>query len=245
MSALHSVLSAVRQFLLDPRAFFEDRGTASTLPLAALVVVGLAIALAVGVTILGGILAGTVDGTVMVDNPDRPPQGICDAFDNDSPATEGCEEPAEIERDAGSLVREAANGFLGTVVVAPFLLWLAGGVTVYLGGLLAGGDTSLSGSFSVAGWAAVPEFGRLVAGIAILQFALADVTITNLETAPEAVRTAIAPVEPYIALATVLTAAWQLYILSAGLSIEADIDRPRAAAIMGVPLALFVLSTLL
>ncbi|MFD1646280.1 YIP1 family protein [Haloarchaeobius litoreus] len=245
MSALHSVLAAVRQFLLDPRAFFEDRGTASTLPVAALAVVGLAIALAVGVTVMAGILAGAVQGTVMVDNPDRPPQGICDAFGNDSPATEGCDEPAEIERDAGSLVREAANGFIGTVVVAPFLLWLAGGVTVYLGGVLAGGDTSLSGSFSIAGWVAVPEFGRLAAGLVAIQFALADVTITNLESAPEAVRTAIAPVEPYIALATVLTAAWQLHILSAGLAVEADVDRPRAAVVTGVPLALFVLATLL
>ncbi|WP_440989287.1 YIP1 family protein [Haloarchaeobius baliensis] len=244
MSARHSVLTALRQFLLDPRAFFEEHGTASTLPVAALAVVGLAIALAVGVTILGGILAGAVDGTVMVDNPDRPPGPTCEVFGNDTPGVEGCDEPAEIERDAGSLVREAANGFLGTVIFAPFLLWLAGGITVYLGGLLVGGDTSLAGSFSVAGWAAVPEFGRLVAGLVALQLALGDATITNLESAPEAVRTAIAPIEPYLAVAAVLTAVWQLHILSAGLSVEADVDRLAAAVVTGIPLSLLVLTTL-
>jgi len=237
-------LHLVRQFLLEPRTFFEEHGTTSTLPVAALAVVGLAIALAVGVTIVAGMLAGAVQGTVMVDNPDRPPQGICDAFDNDSRVSEGCDEPAEIERDAGSLVREAANGLVGTVVFAPFLLWLAGGVTVYLGGLLVGGDTSLSGSFSVAGWAAVPEFARLLAGLAILRFALADVTISNLESAPAAVRAAIAPVEPFVALASLLTAAWQLSILSAGLAVEADISRGTAAVVTGIPLGLLVLVTI-
>jgi hypothetical protein len=240
MTALHPV----RQFLLDPRAFFEEHGTASTLPFAALVVVALAIALAVGVTIVAGILAGAVQGTVMVDNPDRPPEPTCEAFDDDTPGVDGCDQPAEVERDAGSLVREAANELVGTVIFAPFLLWLAGGVTVYLGGLLVGGDTGLSGSFSVAGWAAVPEFARLVAGLAILQFALADVTITDLESAPAAVRTAIAPVEPFIALASLLTAAWQLSVLSAGLSVEADISRGAAAVVTGVPLAILVLATL-
>ncbi|MFC4408578.1 YIP1 family protein [Haloarchaeobius iranensis] len=240
MAALHPI----RQFLVEPRAFFEEHGTASTLPVAALAVVGLAIALAVGVTVMSGMLAGAVQGTVMVDNPDRPPQGICGAFENDSPVTEGCDEPAEIERDAGAIVREAANEFVGTVVLAPFLLWLAGGLTVYLGGLLVGGDTSLPGSFSVAGWAAVPEFARLVAGLAILQFALADVTITNLESAPAAVRAAIAPVEPLVALASLLTAAWQLSILSAGLAVEADISRGAAAVVTGIPLGLLVLATL-
>jgi hypothetical protein len=240
MAALHPV----RQFLLEPRAFFEEHGTASTLPIAALAVVGLAIALAVGVTIVAGILAGAVQGTVMVDNPDRPPEPTCEAFGNDTPGVDGCDEPAEIERDAGSIVREAANEFLGTVILAPFLLWLAGGVTVYLGGLLVGGGTSLSGSFSVAGWAAVPEFARLVAGLAIVQFALADVTITNLESAPEAVRAAIAPVEPFIALASLLTAAWQLYVLSAGLSVEAEVSRGAAAVVTGIPLAILVLATL-
>lgn len=244
MSALHSVLGSARQFLTDPRAFFEDHGTAGTLPIAALAVVGLAIALAVGVTVLGGILAGAVDGTVMVDNPDRPPEPTCEAFGNDTPGVDGCDEPAEVERDAGSLVQEAANDLVGTVVLAPFLLWLAGGVTLYLGGLVAGGDTSASGSFAVAGWAAVPEFARLVAGLAILQFALADVTITSLQSAPEAVRAAIAPVEPFIALASLLTAVWQLHVLSAGLAVEADISRGAAAVVTGVPLALFVLASL-
>jgi len=244
MSALHSTLDAVRRFLFEPRTFFEEHGTAATLPIAALAVVGLAIALAVGVTILGGILAGAVDGTVMVDNPDRPPEPTCEVFGNDTAGVEGCDEPAEVEREAGSLVREAANGFIGTVVVAPFLLWLAGGVTLFAGGRLADGDPGLSGSFAVAGWAAVPEFGRLLSGLALLQFALADVTITSLESTPEAVRAALAPVEPFITLASLLTVAWQLVVLSAGLSVEADISRGAAAVVTGVPLALLLLVTL-
>lgn len=241
-----SVLHAARQFLLDPRAFFEERGTAGTLPGAAVAVVVLAVVLGVAVALVGGILAGAVDGTVTVDNPDRPSDSICEMFgdDPDASMSERCDEPKTIERDAGSIVREATEQFYIPMLVAPFLFWLAGAVTLYLGGLGVGGDTSLAGSFGVAGWAAVPELVRVVVGLAAVDYAMADVTVSNLESAPAAVGTALAPVDPYLAAVTVLTAAWQLHILSAGLAVEADVDRLAAAVVTGIPIGLLVFASL-
>ncbi|SNZ12406.1 Yip1 domain-containing protein [Natronoarchaeum philippinense] len=229
---------ALRQFLLSPAAFFEERPPARTFPIAAGLVVLLAVCLTGGILALESILEGAIDATVTMDNPDRPPEPFCDGEFGESGSSfdDGCDEPRTIERDAGALVAEAMRSFLWIGMVVPFVMWFLGGVVLFGAGRLAGGDPSLGGAFALAGWAAVPELARLVVGIGSLWVVLSNTTITDFEQADVALDAALAPVTPWLALASLLTIGWQWYILSAGLSKDADLSRAAAGVAVAVPL---------
>lgn len=51
----------------------------------------------------------------------------------------------------------------------------------------------------------------------------------------------IAPVEPVLLAASLVTIGWQWYLLTGGLSREAGISRGAAALAVGVPLGIFSL----
>lgn len=240
--ALHSL----RQLVVHPVGFFEERGVAETLPIAIGLVVAFAIALAIGVALVGSMLAGAIDATVTVDNPDRPPEWVCEqhADDPDSMFGDGCDEPETVERDVGPMVYDAATGQIPTLFVAPFVLWLLGTAVIYAAGRITGGSPTFGGSLSLAGWAALPEFLRLAVGLAALRYVLSDLTITDPEQSIDVLESALAPIEPAITAATVLTVAWQWYLLTGGLSVEAEIPKRVAAVAIGVPLLAWTLITL-
>lgn len=171
----------LRQLVLSPGAFFEERPPAETLPIAAGVVVLFAVALLVGILLLGSMLAGAIDATVTMDNPNRPPDWVCErhADDPDSVLGEGCDEPATIQRDAGALVQEEVNDYLWIGVVVPFVLWLVAGVVLFGAGRIAGGSPSFPGTLALAGWAALPEFLRLGVGLVGLRAVLSNATIPS------------------------------------------------------------------
>ncbi|RQG99701.1 Yip1 family protein [Natrarchaeobius oligotrophus] len=237
---------SLRQLLLSPAAFFDDHPPASTLPIAAGIVFLFALALVGSVSLLGSLLADAIDATVTMDNPNRPPDPICDAHadDPDSPIGRNCDEPATIERDAGELAREAVHEYLPFALIGPFLLWGVGAVVLYGAGRLSGGTPTFAGSLALAGWAAVPEFFRFGVGLVGIHVALSDVTITDPERAADVVTAAIGPLEPVFLAASVLTLAWQWHLLTGGLTREANIPWGRAAVAVGVPLGLFALLSL-
>ena len=236
----------LRQLVVSPGAFFEERPPAETLPVAAGIVLAFALSLLVGFFLVGAMLAGAIDATVTMDNPDRPPDWVCEqhADDPDSAFGEGCDEPATIERDAGALVREAVNEYLWIAIVGPLVLWLLGGIVLFGAGRLAGGSPSFSGTLALAGWAALPEFLRLGVGLAGLWFVLSNVTITNPERGAAALQSAMAPVEPILVVASLVTIGWQWYLLAGGLSREAELSWGTAAFAVGVPLGIFSLFAL-
>ncbi|MXV64566.1 YIP1 family protein [Natronorubrum sp. JWXQ-INN-674] len=235
----------LRQFLLSPAAFFEERPPAETLPIAAGIVVLFAVSLVVSLVLIGSMLAGAVDATVTMDNPDRPPGPICDHHEgaSDSILSENCDEPETIERDAGALVQEAIHDYLWIALIGPFVLWLGGGVVLYAAGRLAGGTPSFTGTLALAGWAALPELFRLAVGVVAIRVALSSLTITDLDKAADALEAAMAPIDPVLLVASLVTVAWQWHVLTGGLSREAALSRRAAAVAAGVPLALYALVT--
>jgi hypothetical protein len=237
----------LRQLFLSPTKFFEDRPPRETLLVAAGLVALFAISLTVTLLLVGSMLAGAVDTTVTMDNPDRPPEPICEQYadDPDSAFGEGCDEPETVERDAGQLVQQAVHDHLWIGVVAPLVLWILGTIVLFAGGRLAAGDPSLSGTAALAGWAALPEFIRLVVGVTGLWYVLQDLTIRNPEQGAEVLETAMTSVEPVLLGASFITLVWQWTLLSAGLSGDADISWSAAASAVGIPLLIvFILGVL-
>lgn len=239
-----STRESARQIVIDPKAFFERRRPAKTLPYAVALVAVLAIATVVGTFVVGSMLAGAIDATVAMDNPERPPDWMCDGDDPDSTPAAGCDEPETVERDAGSLVYDATTDYAPLLLFAPFAVWVVGALVLNAAGRFAGGSPTWSGSFALSGWAALPELGRLVVGLAAIRYALWNTTITSVERAPAAFEAAMAPVGPILAVATVLTVAWQWHLLSGGLSVDADLSRRSARFAVGVPLAVWLLLAL-
>ncbi|MWV38987.1 Yip1 family protein [Natrialba sp. INN-245] len=236
-----SILRSIRTLLLSPGTFFEERPPAETLAVAAGVVVALAIALVIGLSLLGTIFAGSIDATVTMDNPDRPPEWVCDQHgDDESPLADNCDEPATIERDAGALAQETFHEYIPYALISPFILWIFSGIVLFAAGRLAGGDPSVPGSFALAGWAAVPEFVRLGAVLVGFWFVLRDVTITDPDAQLGVIEGAVASLEPILQVVSLLVLLWQWYLLTCGLSRDADVPWGTAAVAVGVPLALLV-----
>ena len=242
-----AALQPLRQLLVSPTMFFDERPPAETLPMAAGAVVLFTLALVVGIALTGSMLAGAIDATVTMDNPDRPPEQICErhADDPESVFGDDCDEPATIERDAGALVQEEMRQYIGFALVVPFVLWAVAGIVLFGTGRLVGGDPSFAGTVSLAGWAALPELFRLAVGLVGLWVALRDVTITDPDRAVEVLEAALAPVEPLLLVASLLTLGWQWYLLTGGMANESDIAWGEAAVAVGVPLGLFGLVSLL
>lgn len=234
---------SISQILLSPTAFFDDRPPAETLPVASVIVVVLALGLVGGILLLGSMLAGAVDATVTMDNPDRPPDFVCDqhADDPDSVFSEGCDEPVTIERDAGTLVQEAVRDYLWIGLVVPFVLWFIGAGVLYGVGRFAGGEPSFAGTLALAGWAALPELFRLAVGLVALAITLSGLTITDPERAVAVLQTAMAPIESVLLIASLVTVGWQWSLLTGGLSQEADVPWGSAAVGVAIPLGLFFL----
>lgn len=239
-----STRETLRQLLLHPTDFFERRRPADTLPYAIALVGVLAVATVIATFVVGAMLAGAIDATVTMDNPERPPDWMCDADDPDSTPAAGCDEPKTVERDAGALVYDATTDYAVPLLFAPFLLWVVGALVLNAAGRAAGGSPSWSGSFALSGWAALPELGRLVVGLAAIRYALWDTTITSVTGATAAFETAMAPVAPIVTGATILTVAWQWHLLSSGLAVDADVHPRAARVVVGVPLGVWLLLAL-
>ncbi|AFZ72715.1 YIP1 family protein [Natronobacterium gregoryi] len=242
------MLDAARQFLPDllvrPSQFFEEHRPAETLPIAIGIVVVLAIVCVAAVFLIGSMLAGAVAGTVTVDNPDRPPEPFCNGAGAAIGGDRGCDEPETIERDAGELIQDEVTEYVGYALLAPFLMWVLGGVVLFGAVRLANGAPSLSGAYALAGWAALPELVRVLAGLAVIQYVLSDLTITTLESAPAILESALAPFGPVLAIATLLVTLWQWFLLTGGLEADADLSRTAAAVAAGVPLAILLVASL-
>lgn len=239
-----STRETLRQLLVAPGEYFRRRRPADTLPYAVALVGLLALATVIGTFLVGSMLAGAVDATVTMDNPERPPDWMCDADDPESTPAAGCDEPKTVERDAGSLVYDATTDYAPLLLFAPFLVWVVGGIVLNIAGRIAGGSPSVAGTFALAGWAALPELVRLGVGLAALRYALWNTTITSVERAPAALEAAMAPVDPIVTAATILTVAWQWHLLSGGLAIDADVSRGSARVVVGVALGIWLLLAL-
>ena len=239
-ASLHAAGRRLWLFLRSPRQFFEASPVTTSPPLGFALVALFALALVASILYLGGLFAATVDVTVTVDNPDRPSEHHCEVFGDDSIHGDACDEPAEIERDAGEILREMAHEYVGHAFVMPFVLWALSGTILFVAARVTGGTGSAVKTFGVAAWAVIPEFLRLIAGLVALRYALRRSEFTGpVETLPEQFLTVVAPVETPLLVVSLLVLCWQWYLLTGGIREVHDLSRPAAAVAVGVPLAVW------
>lgn len=213
----------------------------------AVVLVGvLSIVTAASVVAIGVAIAGTIDGPVPVDNPEHPPEWVCDG---DSASTDGvwdCEAPETIDRDPQVIANEAVGGYIPFALAGPPLLWVLGTIVVFAGGRLAGGDPSGGGSAALAGWVSLGEFVRIAVAIGAIWYVLGGVTVSpdQPEAAIETYRAVLEPLRGPLAVVSLVVLAWQGAVLTRGLARDAAISRLAAATAVGIPIGLIALVTI-
>lgn len=243
--ALRAASRPVRLFVRSPRTFFREYSATKRLDVGFVLVLVLATVLAGSVVASGAVLAGSLDETVTVDNPDRPPAWACDGPASDgggSSFDEGCDEPATIERDAGELVQEAATEYVSTAFVAPFSLWAIAGVTLFAGARLAGGEGRFAETLAAAAWGAVPELVRIAAALVGFRYVLGRTSFSGpVESYPEQLASALAVLDAPLLVVGLGVLAWQWVVLAAAVEEIHDVSRTAAGTVVGAPLAVWAL----
>lgn len=207
-------------------------------PTAIAAVVFVTVGTALGIVALGAVFGATVDQQITVDNPDRPPEATCERFgdDADSFVAERCDEPEQIEIDAGAELRDAATSSLHYALIGVPIWWALFALALHGGAWVAGGSGSVADSFVIAGWALVSELLRVVAGVAAIWYALSNAAITGgtLEALESDLVAAITSATEPLLVASAVAIAIQWVIVVGGLEAKHDLDRGTAAGVATV-----------
>jgi len=241
---------APRTPLLRPDRYFANRepDLARGLAVAAIVTLA-AIVLIAG---LGAVFTAKIDGTVLVDNPERPPDMFCDGGMNETfeetNASFDCSAPAEIERDVDRILDRALGEFYGLMAIGmPIVLLIAAGL-LHAGTALVNGDGSFGKTLSVTAWGFAPTVVTLPIGLLALWLLMDPVTITP-GTDPAAIEAAIlGTMQPWLPAALALnlvTSVWGVAIWTFGLERGRSVTRAQAVAVAAVVMGLLAVGGLL
>ena len=226
---------APRTPLLRPDRYFAERdpSAACGLVVAVLFVAG---TLAM-VAVLGTIFTAKIDGTVMVDNPDRPSEPFCESGMNETfdemNSSFDCSAPAEIERNIDVVIDRAIGQFYGPLVIGvPIVFGVVAGL-LHLGTALADGRGSFGSTMTVAAWGFAPVLVTMPLALAALWVTMDPVTISP-GTDPSAFQsTLLAQIRAWAPIAFALNAAgslWGAAIWTFGLEHARGVSRVAAGA---------------
>lgn len=178
---------------------------------------------------VGWALTANVDGTVLVDNPARPPDAFC--------PEDGCEEPEQIERDVDTAIWDVMDRFVGPSFVVYPLVLIALTLLMHGGVWVVGGERGWFPTFAVVAWGLVPTLA--VVGLVVVGL---YATIDPITVSPgEDLSAAVAPLEaqlrafrPYGRAGSVIAAVWGGLIWRAGLIEHQGLPNTEATLIAGV-----------
>ena len=224
--------------LLRPDRFFAERELNGLRLLVVAVV--LVFSVPVAVSGVGWIVTERVDGTVMVDNPNRPPEAFCQGAPDSMDA--GCDAPAEVERDVDGPINDAMGQFMGPALLGFPIVLLLVGLALHAGSWLADGTNGAVRSFAVALWGLAPSLVGLVLALAVMWLVYDPLTVTP-ETDPsvlvEHTRWELQPLLRWGPVVSGLTTLWGAIIWRYGLVEERGLPGTEASVVAGVTAVLF------
>ena len=161
---------------------------------------------------VGWILVDHIDGTVMVDNPDRPPDYVCDGeFDSEIYDEDACDRPKEIEQNVDSVLWSAIEELIGPALLGfPLVLFITG-LLLHAGSWLANGEGGVFPSFAVAAWGMLPSLLSIVVMVPLLWLTLDSYTVLPNQNPSAAIEPIMSQLEGLSGVThgvTILTAVW-------------------------------------
>jgi hypothetical protein len=198
---------------------------------------------------VGWILADRIDGTVMVDNPDRPPAFVCDdGFHSDRYDEGACDRPREIEQNVDQLLWSAIEDLVGPALVAFPLVLLIIGVLLHTGSWAAAGSGGVFPSFAVAAWGLLPSVLSIFVMLPLLWLSLDTYTLLpgqTLGVATVPIMNRLESLRGVTIGVSMLTAVWGGVIWRYGLEHHRNISAASARLIAGTTALIVVLLGLL
>ncbi|MFC3959026.1 YIP1 family protein [Halovivax cerinus] len=201
------------------------------------IVVVVCLASGVSMTLAGDAVADEVEGTVAVDNPYGPPEGVCDG---ERASFYNCDAPETVDRSLGTAASNAVGGVTPRAALAPFAwMVLIAGLPVLVAGRAGRGDGDAIAAFrdglGIAALAAVPGLLRYAARPIAVERVVADWTHPGTL---DGVRTAaVSQLFPdgslWLAVVTV-SGVWTAAIVYGGVASAFDVGRGKAALIAAV-----------
>lgn len=238
-----SLCMAPRTPLLHPDRFFAERPR--HLGRIALVL-GLVVFTGLGTVYgIGYLLVTHVDGTVMVDNPERPPEVFCDSDMESVPFDESdCDAPQQVERDVDSIIWDAIGELSGPMLGGILILLVGLTIVVHAGSWLAGGTNGVAESFAVTVWGLAPMVVVIPVSMVVVSVVLEPVTLS----AAQDPSSAFAGLERQLrahqwigTVSTVVSSLWSAAIWRYGLEHERGVSGAAATAIAGAVALLVII----
>jgi hypothetical protein len=222
--------------LLRPDRYFAERELRFVRVMA---VVGLLVAAGPAVVYgVGWVLAENLDGTVLVDNPERPPDWVCEGDGGSAVFDEAdCDAPEQVERNVDAILWDAVEEVVGPAILAYPLALVVLTLLLHAGAWLAGAEHGLSPTFAVAAWGMVPTLVLLPVSLVALSLTLDPVTVspgTDPETAIRPLVAQIRSTEPLSGVVTAVTAVWGGLIWRFGLLHEQGLPGTEATTVAGL-----------
>ncbi|WP_459192781.1 Yip1 family protein [Halosimplex sp. J119] len=249
------MLAALRDLLVDPDSYFDRRADAlnGIQGFAVAVAVTVLLTVVVSAALFG--LSQQMTGTTTIDNPDRPPEAFCSEDAPPMPTTnssggdvtDGCELPAEVERNVGELFWQYASGQIPLIAVGVGMAWFGVGVALYVLARLAGGGGSFGQTLAVTAYGMVPMLLAGVVGAALLVWFAAGADLGTGD--PERLLTQFRGLTTGVSGLTLTGVqlagvAWQTYVWTYGLVHTHDLPARAAGAAAGSVGAVLALITL-
>lgn len=183
--------------LFRPGEFFEERAPLGLAPALGIVLL-VAVATTAGTGLLGLFFADQIEGTITVDNENRPPDWVCDdsagdstgdsaggttdsgtAESGESMLRDGCDEPKTREVSASKLVMQAFGEKLPFVFIGQFVVWLVFAVVLHLLSGAFGGSNDFAQTLAVTGWGLLPSVLRTVVVVILGYFFVQGLSLSS------------------------------------------------------------------
>lgn len=197
---------------------------------------------------IGWILAANIDGTVMVDNPDRPPDFVCDnGFDSQMYEEGACDRPAEVERNVDTVLWSALQELVGPAFLAFPLAFLVTGVLLHTGAWLVEGGDGVVPTFGVAAWGMLPSLVGVLVMLPLMAVWLDPITVLpgqNPGAGLDPIVSQLEGLRRVTPIVTVVTAVWGGLIWRYGLEHYRGLDAGAARLVAGLTALIVVVAGL-
>lgn len=232
--------------LLRPDRYFARRTPDPVRGLILAVVVTLGFL--VTIWMLGAVFMDRIDGTVAVDNPDRPPEAFCDdetgsAFEEMNGSAYDCDAPAQVDRDIDTILGDALSQFYGPVLVGLPIVLLLAAALLHVGTALFDANGGFAQTLTVTAWGFVPTLVLMPVSVAALWVLMDPVTLSSASD-PAAFRDPVmASLERWRPVALALNAVgslWGAAVWTFGLESARSVTRSQAATVAGTVTVLFL-----
>lgn len=221
--------------LLQPDSYFSER-TVTAAEAAVVAAVGVGGFLVI-VYAIGAVFAAGIDGTVEVDNPERPPEAFCEDGGAFETGPGGCDEPRTVERNIDEFLWEAVGSVAGQLLVGLVVVWLGVGLALHAGSGLAGGEGAVGRSLAVAAWGLLPGLFSGAAAVVVLAVTFDPVTVApgdDPAVLREQVVTQVDAVRTFGRVSGLLTTVWSALVWRFGLRHQRAVSGTEATLVAGV-----------